>query len=54
MARGYVHIGKRSWWSGTVTTLCGLRFGKSNNKEQFFAWGLCPACKRARKAGRSL
>jgi hypothetical protein len=51
MAKDYVHIGKRSWWSGKVTTLCGLTFASDNNTQQMFAWNLCPTCKRIRKGG---
>ncbi|SES20710.1 hypothetical protein [Actinokineospora terrae] len=48
-----VHIGKRSWWDSTVTTLCGLKFAKDNNTRQMFARGnLCPACEAAKKGGR--
>lgn len=50
----HVHIGKKSWWSGEVTTLCGLKFGKNNNKEVTFSWGVCPACKAAKKRGVKL
>jgi hypothetical protein len=50
MARNVVHEGKRSWWDGTVTTLCGLKFGKSSKPETvWFTSVSCPACKAARK-----
>ena len=52
-----LHIGKRSFWSGRVRTLCGLTFEPGNNKEEPF-WlpqgPKCPACKQAKKEGRRL
>jgi hypothetical protein len=48
-----VHIGKRSWWSGAVTTLCGLRFDPSSTPESgWFTSPTCPACLRAEKGGK--
>lgn len=54
MGQEIVHDGKGSWWDGTVTTLCGLRFpGGKGWKDKMFAVSInCPDCKRARKARR--
>lgn len=49
-----VHIGKQSWWSGEVRTLCGLRFKPGNHKQEnrFFTRTTCPDCKeRDKKVG---
>jgi hypothetical protein len=43
-----VHEGKRSWWDGSVTSLCGLRFEASSKPEfLWFTSVTCPACKAA-------
>ncbi|MGH3859978.1 hypothetical protein [Actinokineospora sp.] len=52
--KSYVHIGKKSWWSGEMTTLCGMTFPKGKSEEVTFHWGLCPACKAAKKRGAKL
>ncbi|WP_199543432.1 hypothetical protein [Prauserella sp. PE36] len=47
-----VHIGRRSWWSGKVRTLCGLVYLPGNEQEQgWFTRITCPACKAAEKRG---
>ena len=52
-----LHLGKKSFWSGEVRTLCGLRFQPGKHKEELF-WLLagpkCPACKKAQKEGKKL
>jgi len=48
-----VHQGKRSWWSGKVTTLCGLTFDESCDEEPgWFVSVTCPACKRIKRGGK--
>jgi hypothetical protein len=41
-----IHTGRRSWWDGSVTTLCGLKFNKDAAKEAgWLASPTCPTCK---------
>jgi hypothetical protein len=49
MAKYVVHEGKKSWWSGKVTTLCGAVFTSGNNEYKRFSSVSCPACKAAKK-----
>ncbi|WP_165436215.1 hypothetical protein [Amycolatopsis suaedae] len=48
---GYeIHSGQRSWWSGDLTTLCGLRIPSRDVKgKAWFSGPTCPACKRVKK-----
>ena len=50
MARQLVHEGTKSWWSGTVRTLCGLVL-EQPQKKWFATAATCPACK-AKRGGR--
>ncbi|SDJ21923.1 hypothetical protein SAMN05192558_109319 [Actinokineospora alba] len=50
----HVHIGKRAWWSGEMTTLCGLTFPKGKSTAVSVFWGRCPACAAAKKRGAKL
>lgn len=44
-----VHIGRKAFFSGKVTTKCGLTFPPDNQKyEGFFAKVTCRACKAAK------
>ncbi len=49
-----MHIGKRSWWNGSVRTLCGLVIPASRSDQCVFVRVTCPACKAAKKAGATL
>ncbi|MCT2587778.1 hypothetical protein [Actinophytocola gossypii] len=51
MAKEYVHEGTRSWWDGTVRTLCGLVL-TDPQRRWFASSASCPACQAARKAGK--
>ncbi len=44
-----VHYGKKSWWDGTVTTLCGLKFSSKDSEYTFMGSVTCPACKQAKR-----
>ncbi|WP_156077095.1 hypothetical protein [Saccharothrix sp. NRRL B-16314] len=48
MARQIMHRGKRSWWNGTVTTLCGLTLPGNTTEGVWFpalsGHKPCPAC----------
>lgn len=39
-----VHRGKKSWWSGKVTTLCGLVLEPSEARSPWFTNPKCPTC----------
>jgi hypothetical protein len=43
------HYGKRSWWNGTVQTLCGLKL----SAEARYEWrkATCRTCQRMRASG---
>jgi len=43
---GYVHRGTRSWWDGSVTTLCGLRIPQPRSVWWPTKRDVCPACAR--------
>jgi hypothetical protein len=43
------HEGTKSWWSGTVRTLCGLTI---ENPEWSWWSPNCPDCKRAKREAR--
>ncbi|GLZ36338.1 hypothetical protein Lesp02_85250 [Lentzea sp. NBRC 105346] len=54
MATQIMHIGTRSWWNGSVKTLCGLKI-----REPGRVWfpslsgnRVCPACKAIQQGGR--
>jgi hypothetical protein len=54
-AKPLVHRGSKSWWSGTVTTLCGLVIEPGNARSPWFTGPACPECEAihaARKNGR--
>lgn len=45
-----VHYGKRSWWDGSVTTECGLKFKSNNQKQEGWLTSVtCPGCKSGAK-----
>lgn len=44
----HTHEGTRSWWNGTVKTLCGLTLPPTTR--WVFFGPSCPACKAAIKA----
>ncbi|MGV9362296.1 hypothetical protein [Amycolatopsis sp. NPDC003731] len=46
MATQYAHIGKKSWWSGNVKTLCGLTIPPGEAKTLWFPMFVktCPGC----------
>jgi hypothetical protein len=50
----FVHIGKRSWWDGTVTTLCGIQWSReeASRDHRWFPSPVCPTCKANRKGGK--
>ncbi|WP_328645545.1 hypothetical protein OHS58_37375 [Amycolatopsis sp. NBC_00348] len=41
-----LHRGRRSWWSGKVTTLCGLVLEPGEGSSPWFWWFTpkCPGC----------
>lgn len=49
-----MHIGTRSWWNGTVTTLCGLKIpdGERVWFPSLSGNTTCPACKAIKQGGR--
>ncbi|GGS61392.1 hypothetical protein [Actinokineospora fastidiosa] len=51
-----VHRGKVSWWDGSVTTLCGIKWSKQEAKARrvttWFSKLTCPACIAALKGGK--
>ncbi len=49
MADTYTHEGKKSWWDGSYTSLCGQRWPAGTAEVPFFATTTCPACKKAKK-----
>ncbi|WP_191984139.1 hypothetical protein [Amycolatopsis eburnea] len=53
MATQYAHIGKKSWWSGDVKTLCGLILPSDNAKSLWFPVFVktCPDCLAVQKNG---
>lgn len=54
MAREVMHIGKRSWWDGSVTTLCGWKL--LDAERVWLSWlsghTRCPGCQTAYDAGK--
>jgi hypothetical protein len=46
------HIGNRSWWDGSVTTLCGRKITKADRIvfPRVFGRTVCPACEAVKKA----
>ncbi len=48
MAKEPTHEGTRSWWDGSVTTLCGLKFSEATRR-WFATTPTCPTCKRLKK-----
>ncbi|SEF30153.1 hypothetical protein SAMN05421837_10532 [Amycolatopsis pretoriensis] len=53
MTTQYAHIGKKSWWSGNVKTLCGLILPPGNAKSVWFPAFVqtCPGCLAVQKNG---
>jgi hypothetical protein len=53
MATQYAHIGKKSWWSGDVKTLCGLTIPADNATAPWFPIFIktCPGCAAVQKNG---
>jgi len=49
MTAALVHEGKRSWWDGTVTYLCGFTVPGNTTKFKFFGPVTCPGCIAAKK-----
>ncbi|MET7990523.1 hypothetical protein ABZU76_06395 [Amycolatopsis sp. NPDC005232] len=49
-SKPFVHRGSKSWWSGKVTTLCGLVFEPGEAKSSWFTGPACPACEAIRQA----
>jgi len=47
-----IHIGERSWWDGSVRTLCGLRLPRADRI--VLAWlssiPTCPVCRAREKS----
>ena len=39
-----VHRGTKSWWSGRVTTLCGLVMEPGESESPWFTNPKCPTC----------
>lgn len=52
MGKHYTHDGKRSWWDGSVATLCGLRLESGTFRETWFNGATCPACRAVKKQRR--
>lgn len=56
MTREVRHTGTRSWWNGTWTSLCGLKFRGSDAERLWFPSlsGIprCPVCKAIERGGR--
>ncbi|MDX8055766.1 hypothetical protein SK571_40860 [Lentzea sp. BCCO 10_0798] len=55
MARDVMHVvASKSWWSGTITTACGLKVDSSETNSVWFpslSGNIkCPACMAAHKA----
>jgi hypothetical protein len=52
----FVHYGSKSWWDGTVTTLCGIRWsrkeGAARRDHSWFPTPKCPSCVAIRKGGK--
>ena len=49
MSRMATHYGKRSWWDGTVRTLCGQRLPAESRYKGGKA--TCPTCQALRASG---
>lgn len=51
-----IHIGRKSWWNSSVTTLCGLTFPKDQHTYEggglFAPRPTCAACLAAEKGGK--
>ncbi len=54
----FIHRGKRSWWNGDVTTLCGRLIPEKDAQGLWFpslsGRKRCPACEAAHRAGHRL
>jgi hypothetical protein len=49
MSGSPIHIAaKKSWWDGSVTMLCGLKFAGGNHSRMVFVRPTCPACLKVR------
>jgi hypothetical protein len=50
-----VHRGKKSWWSGSVKTLCGLTLPAGTAKAPWFPIFLkaCPGCEAVHQLTRN-
>lgn len=50
MGKDLTHEGRRSWWDGSVTALCGLRMEPGQFSTPFFGPVTCPTCKKLKKS----
>jgi hypothetical protein len=50
----FVHRGRKSWWDGSTTTLCGRRYpgGDRILLPRLSGYTVCPACEAAHRAGK--
>ncbi|MFI9008841.1 hypothetical protein ACIGNX_16605 [Actinosynnema sp. NPDC053489] len=50
----FVHRGRKSWWNGTTTTLCGRRYqgGDRILLPRLSGYTVCPDCDAAHRAGK--
>lgn len=44
MAQEILHTGKRNWWDGSFTTLCGQYWPDMKNTKRRFFGHKCPEC----------
>ena len=53
---GPTHYADVSWWDGSVTTFCGIKWTKKQAKgrrdTRWFPTPICPKCKAIKKGGR--
>ncbi|WP_197289299.1 hypothetical protein [Saccharothrix sp. NRRL B-16348] len=56
MAQQVMHRGKRSWWNGDVTTLCGLLIPDDRAASVWFPSlsgnKRCPTCESVHRSGQ--
>lgn len=52
MGKQVIHEGRKSWWNGTVRTLCGLVL--EHPQKLWFISPNCPTCKRLRREGQRI